>query len=318
MTRRLRRVVWYFDESAVSRSEGARRIRLLCCVLFLAYAVFLEATALAHGDMSIVPVIIAAGAVPLAFNRIGRVAYYFVPVILGLFAYGAAGQYVTKLKLGVHYAPQLRIEQYLTPGPIPTVWLQDHLYHGATGALEVFCLSMYITHFVVPLAFGLGLAVTDRGRSFALVMFGILVASILGEMTFVLFPTAPPWLAAEHGYIGHVHHVMKQTLSDLGMAKAAALDGDATKYDVTAAVPSLHVAFPAICVVTAVAGKLPRWVPALLFLNLLGVVFAIVYTGEHYLFDAIAGVFYALVSWVLVRRLVGSPSADAATSAAAD
>jgi hypothetical protein len=298
--------VWYFDESDVSRSEGARRLRLLCCVLFVVYAVFLEVTALAHGELSIVPVIIAAGAVPLAFNRLGRVTYYFVPVVLGLFAYSAAGQYVSRLKLGVHFMPQLRLEEYLTPGPIPTVWLQDHLYHGTTGALEVFCLTMYATHFVVPLAFGLGLAVTDRGKAFACVMFGILAASIIGEITFVLFPTAPPWLAGQEGYVDHVHHILKQTLSDLGMTKAAALVGDPTKYDVTAAVPSLHVAFPVICIVTAMRARLPRWVVATLILNLLGVVFAIVYTGEHYLVDAFAGALYGFVACLIVHRLVGT------------
>jgi membrane-associated phospholipid phosphatase len=64
------------------------------------------------------------------------------------------------------------------------------------------------------------------------------------------------------------------------------------------------VAFPVICVLTAVWAKLPRIVVAALVLNLLGVVFAIVYTGEHYLVDALAGALYGVVAWLLVRRLL--------------
>jgi membrane-associated phospholipid phosphatase len=41
----------------------------------------------------------------------------------------------------------------------------------------------------------------------------------------------------------------------------------------------------------------------LLALNLLAVVFSIVYTGEHYVVDAIAGALLALGAWTLVLRL---------------
>ena len=46
----------------------------------------------------------------------------------------------------------------------------------------------------------------------------------------------------------------------------------------------------------------------------LGVVFAIVYTGEHYVVDAIAGAAYALAAWWLVERLLafGRPSVEPA------
>jgi hypothetical protein len=302
--RRLRRAAWYFDDSDASRSKGATTVRRIIAALFLTYAGVLEGTAIAHGNINTMPLFIVLGAAALLVNRFGRFTYYFVPVLLGLFAYVAAAQYVTRFSLPVHYTPQLRAEEYLTPGSIPTVWLQEHFYHGRTGVLEIFSFSMYISHFVVPLVLAVGLALSDRGRAFALLMFGILAASLLGEITFILAPTAPPWLAAQEGYVTGVHHVLKQTLYDLDLTKLAALDGDASKYNVTAAVPSLHVAFPVICVLTAVRARLPRVVVAGLVLNVLGVVFAIVYTGEHYLVDALAGVLYGLVAWLLVRRLL--------------
>ena len=321
---RLKRVAWYFDDSEASRSTGARTVRRLVAVLFLAYAGVLEVTTISHGDFNTTPLFFMVGAGALLINRFGRLTYYFVPVVLGLVAYLTTSQYVNRFSLPVHYTPQLRAEEYLTPGPIPTVWLQEHLYHGRTGVLEVFSFAMYISHFAVPILLAVGLALTDRGRAFALLMFGILAASLLGEITFVLAPTAPPWLAAQEGYT-HVHHVLKSTLYDLDLTKLAALDGDATKYNVTAAVPSLHVAFPVICVLTAIRAKLPRIVVVGLVLNLLGVTFAIVYTGEHYLVDALAGALYGVVAWLLVRHLLergsrreSAPSEPAVALAAPD
>jgi len=300
---RLKRVAWYFDDSDASRSAGARTVRRTVAALFLVYAGVLEVTTLTHGDINTTPLFFMVGAGALLINRFGRLTYYFLPVVLGLVAYLTTSQIVHQFSLSVHYTPQLRAEEYLTPGPIPTVWLQEHLYNGHTGLLEVFSFSMYLSHFAVPILLGVGFALSDRGRAFALLMFGLLAASLLAEMTFVLAPTAPPWLAAQEGYT-HVHHILKQTLIDLDLTKLAAFDGDASKYNVVAAVPSLHVAFPVICVLTAVWAKLPRIVVAALVLNLLGVVFAIVYTGEHYLVDALAGALYGVVAWLLVRRLL--------------
>ena len=318
ITRALRRMEWYLDASEGSRSKGAGRLRWTIGSLFLVYAVVLETTSIRHGDFSVMPVLIAVGATPMLLNRFGRFVYYFLPVFLGLISYMVAAQFAMKFKLGVHYTPQLKMEEWLFPGSIPTVWLQDHLYKGTTGPLEDFAVAMYASHFVIPLVLALTLALTARGRAFTTLMFAILAVSILGEMTFILAPTAPPWLAAQHGYVSSVHHVLKQSLFDLHMTKLAQLSGDPTKYDITAAVPSLHVAFPVLCLLTARRFRMHPLVSIGLALNTIGVVFSIVYMGEHYLFDAVVGVLYALVAWFSVRWLLGRDDdvADRADSAA--
>ena len=182
------------------------------------------------------------------------------------------------------------------------------------GPVETACIVVYLGHFVVPLALGAFLALSDRAREFKLLMFGILTVSVLGAITFVIAPSAPPWLAAEQGHLADVHHLLKLGLRDLHMDSLAALEGDATKYDVTAAVPSLHAAFPFICLSRGMAGEAPeRGVLALLAANLLAVLFAIVYLGEHYVVDAVVGLTYAAVSVVVVgvlNRGEGGPTAS--------
>jgi hypothetical protein len=316
----LRRLDWKRVEARYDRpseTPGAVRLRKGLALLFFAFAAAMTYASATHGDLNAGPFVILLGAAALFAGRGGRFVYYFVPVFLGLLGYSLAGGFAQDLKLGVHYLPQLRAEEWLTPGRIPTIWLQDHLYHGSTGPLEVFSVAMYVSHFWVPLAFGFGLAMANKSRAFRSLMFGLLAVAVLGEITFVLAPTAPPWLAAQNGLLPDVHHVLKQSLYDLHLGKLAELVGDPTKYDVTAAVPSLHVAFPVICVLTALRYRLPAWVTVLLVLNTIGVAFAIVYTGEHYLFDALVGVAYALVAWWIVHLLLGREASPVETSAPA-
>jgi len=240
-------------------------------------------------------------AIALFIGRGGRFVHYFVPVALGLASYVVATRLTADLRLGVHYTPQIDAERLL-PGPMPTLWLQEHLYRGTTGPIEVLAVTAYVSHFIVPLVIGFGIAMAGRARAFSSLMFGLLVVSILGEMTFILAPTAPPWLAAQDGYLPHVDHILRNSLYDLRLDRIAAIIGDQSAYDVTAAIPSLHVAFPVVCLLTAFSHRLPRWLVAAIAVNVATVVFAIVYTGDHYAVDAFAGGLYALVAWWIVSR----------------
>jgi hypothetical protein len=301
----LRRFEWVLDHSSTSRSSSAKSVRIALGTLFVLYGIAALALGVAHNDVQLTPLFFILGSLPIYSNRLGAFGRYFVPVFLGLLAYALAASYVTKYKLGVHFVPQIDIERHLVlGGTLPTIWLQQHLYHGHTGPLEVLAVGAYAGHFLVPLAFGIGLILAGRTNPFHLLMFALLAVSALAAITFVVFPTAPPWLAAEHGYIPTVHHILKQSLNDLHMTSLAAQEGNASKYDVTAAVPSLHTAFPLICLLTAVQARLPKPVIAVLALDLAAVVFSIVYTGEHYLVDALAGAAYAAVSWLVVRRVL--------------
>jgi hypothetical protein len=144
-------------------------------------------------------------------------------------------------------------------------------------------------------------------------MFGLLAVTVLGEMTFVLAPTAPPWLAAQHGLIPPVDHVAKQGLYDLHLTKLAVREGNPQSYNIVAAMPSLHAGFPIVSLLVAIRYGLGRWVRALLALQFVAVVFAIVYMGEHYVVDALVGVAYALVASYVVDRALRAdePGAEA-------
>jgi hypothetical protein len=294
------------DRAPASRTVGGTRLRRVAAVLLFAYAVFNQVQTNMQGTLvSPVAFVLAMVAVALYVNRTGRFLRDWVPVLFGIIAYGVTVMAVPRLGVPVHYTPQIDADRVLGLGTLPTVWLQEHLYKGATGPLEVFSLAMYLSHFIAPLCLAFLLWSVWNGRGFHDLLFGILAVSILGDITFLVAPTAPPWLAAEHGFISPIHQILRDTLYDLHLNAAAARKGDASSYNIVAAVPSLHVAWPVICLFVIRKHQLPRWLFASQFVLSVCIVFAIVYMGEHYLIDAVVGVFYAFTAWWLVQRVFG-------------
>lgn len=271
--------------------------------MLVAYATLLATLSVVRSQVpSVTYLLMAAVALAVYKNVLGRFIRDWLLVFAGLFAYLATGHFSPVFDLPVHFKPQIAVDRALGFGTVPSVWLQEHLYHGRTGWLEIFTTLMYLSHFFAPLALGLLIWFSGRRRAFGELMFGILVTSILADITFVLLPTAPPWLAAEHGYLPPIHHIIRDGLVSLHLPSLAAMDGDATKYNIVAAVPSMHAAFPIIALLVVLRHRLPRWLVAAQAAQLAGVLFAIVYSGEHYVVDAVVGGAYAVVGCAIVRR----------------
>jgi hypothetical protein len=298
------------DAAAVGQTEGAARLRRGVAVLIAGYALVYGALSAAHGrGFSTAAVITLFVACALYVNRIARFLRDWVPVFVGLALYVLTTRAVPDLGMKVHYTPQIDAERILGFGTLPTTWLQDHLYRGGTGPLELFSLFMYISHFLAPLLLAFLIwAAWDR-RGFADLLFGILAVSVLADITFVLAPTAPPWLAAQHGLIEPVQPILKDALYSVHLDAFAAEKGNGSKYNVVAAIPSLHAAWPVICLLVIRKHRLPRWLFVAQLGITIGVFFAIVYTGEHYLIDALVGVVYAFAAWWLLQLAFGAKRA---------
>ena len=301
------RLVARVDGAEASQTAAGARVRKGIALLVGCYAVAYVAQGALHGSLvSPVGLIMLMIAFALYTNRGGRFMRDWVPVLVGLIAYAVTMSAVPSFGLEVHYLPQIDADRILGFGTLPTTWLQAHLYDGRTGPLEAFSVAMYVSHFIAPLLLAFAIWAFWRNRGFSDLLFGLLAVSILANITFLLAPTAPPWLASEHGLIPHVQPIIKNALFDLDLNALALHKGDASRYNVVAAVPSLHVAWPVICLLVIRKHRLPMPLFAAQAALTLGVVFAIVYTGEHYLVDAILGAVYALAAWWLLQWAVGA------------
>jgi membrane-associated phospholipid phosphatase len=192
-----------------------------------------------------------------------------------------------------------RADRWLFGGTFPTEWLQRHLYHpGSVGALEIACVAVYFSYFIVPHLFALILWRRDR-ESFMQYGLAVLFSVYAGLVVCLAVPTAPPWLA---GRFAGGPHVARLLTAVLGRNPEGAGSGSGVAgANPFAAMPSLHMA-----VTTVVVLALWRR-PGLRELGLLyaaAMAFALVYLGEHYVTDELAGVATASLAWVCASRLV--------------
>ena len=167
--------------------------------------------------------------------------------------------------------------------------------------LELLSVFAYLTHFFFPLCIGFYLW-TRRSPGFRELLYADIAVSVLASITQVMAPTAPPWLAAEHGLAPGVHDVLRAALSDVGLPELARFKGDGHAYNVVAAFPSIHAAFPVLGLLVALRYRVPMWLLVAQVLQLAAVWFVIVYTGEHYVVDVVGGALYAFASIWIVRR----------------
>jgi hypothetical protein len=298
----VRRAVAAFVSPLESSPQAVLRRAVAGLLFVYAGLLLLEGTVSGHG---VSPVAILMMGVCFAIWQEwgGRSVRDWGLVLVCFLGYAAGANALPDIGVDVHFTPQIDAERFLFLGHLPTIWLQEHLHHG-TGALEVFSILMYLSHFVVPGLLASLIWLYWPGRGFGDLLFGILLVSLLGEITFFLAPTAPPWMAGDMGYIPHVDHVIRQGLYDLGLDSVADRKDAAGSYNLVAAVPSLHAAWPVIGLLVIRKHGLPHWLFGAQALQALGVAFAVVYAGEHYAVDVMAGVLYALVAWWILGRLL--------------
>ena len=245
-------------------------------------------------------------------RRWARFLVEWAPFMGVLFVYDRLRGIADGLLFPAHALPQIHVD--LTLGAVPTVWLQQHLWHGA-GHIEPWDYAVwfiYVTHFFGTLfvAGALWLWWHDRFARFATM---VCTLSLFGFATYVLYPAVPPWLAARDGDIGRANRIIAVVWPHVPLAHYGSLFEKGQSYaNNVAAMPSLHAAFALLICLYLWRYVRPRWRP-LLVLYPPAMAFSLIYTGEHYLVDCVAGWIYATatyfaVNWWFERRSVRVPA----------
>jgi membrane-associated phospholipid phosphatase len=183
-------------------------------------------------------------------------------------------------------------------GQVPTNFLQAHLWDPEhLHWYDYASAYLHTSYFLVPLGFAFVLWLRDR-RTYWRFVASYLLLTYAGFITYVLFPMAPPWWASNAGMIPHVDTILDTVLSQHGASHPISLAYQYFESNPVAAMPSLHAAFPTL--VWLVAWRIwPRWGWALV-LYPLAMGFAVVYMGEHYAIDVLAGYAYAVGAFTAV------------------
>jgi membrane-associated phospholipid phosphatase len=195
-----------------------------------------------------------------------------------------------------HVSAQLAADKALAGGEVPTVWLQRHLWDAAhLHWWDYGVWAVYMTHFfaVWVVAAVLWRFARDRFRRYAVLTVLLTLAAFV---TYWAYPAQPPWMVAG---LGHVDRIVPDVWGHLGVATVASAFGDDGLVNTVAAMPSMHGAYPLMLLLFFWPAG---WAVRIgLGLYTLAMGFALVYGGEHFVADivagwAMAGAAYALVS----------------------
>jgi membrane-associated phospholipid phosphatase len=205
---------------------------------------------------------------PLARTRAARViAWWAVWIMFLNVIWSEARGSADNVGFPVHGAG---LERALFGG-LPGTTLQEQVHSLAPSFVEWACVVIYTSWFIVPPLAALFVSIKAPARigSFFTWWIAVFFVSLL---FFVFLPVAPPWMVDSH----------VQRLASLAV-------GQIEDNNQLAALPSLHVALPAVLAFWFVRERW-NWLAIAMFAYTALIGLEVVVSGEHYIVDVIAGV----------------------------
>ncbi|WP_375490059.1 phosphatase PAP2 family protein [uncultured Jatrophihabitans sp.] len=276
----------------------------------------------------------------------------FVPLATVLVGYDYLRNLADTMGMPTWWHPQLDVDRFLFFGNVPSVWLQAHLRHVDVRWYDVLVSLCYFSFFLAPYVTAAALWLRRRAEFYRWSL-RFVALSFLGFGFFALIPSAPPWAAAlcssadvaQHpnsppcltygdpasgGLLGRMQHnrpgthpwidrISTRGFDDLHLRFAGSvIRAGQGGVDLIAAVPSLHIGGTTLLALFLWSRVRARWRP-LLVAYVLVMAFSLVYSGEHYVSDCLAGALLAVLVHVaglrIERRLAArrTPRVDADT-----
>jgi hypothetical protein len=228
----------------------------------------------------------------------------WLPLYLVLVLYDLLRGYASHPLWGPLVRPQVWFDTHLFGGVAPTIqlqkWLYDpHHFHVWDYAAWAVYTSHFFTSFVV--AGVLWKRNYPKFRRFVPLFVGL---TLMGYITYVLYPAMPPWMASQTGHLAPTVRIIPLVWDHVGLHQAAALFTGGNRFDNNiAAMPSLHAAYPMlICLFFWRDAK--AWLRVLLVSYVLAMAFAVVYGAEHFVIDVFVGWIYAAATFVFGSKLL--------------
>ncbi|MFH1447359.1 MAG: phosphatase PAP2 family protein [Candidatus Micrarchaeota archaeon] len=221
----------------------------------------------------------------------------WIPFVLLILAYEAMRGFADNVGQGVHYTEMIRFDKLF--GVVPTICLQEMFYtKGVIGLHDVAATGIYLLHFSAPLILAYVFWCEGRTRLFKHISSTIIITSYAALIIFLLFPAAPPWLAYERGYLPEVHKIIRDVTEvwEIGILWTVY---QLMNPNAVAAMPSLHAAYPWIVYMYA----LRRWGTHLFVLFPIAMALSLVYLGEHYVVDVLAGILLSTIVYFFVESI---------------
>ncbi len=198
-------------------------------------------------------------------------------------------------------------ELWMFGGVTPSAWLQDRIGGGEAnlGVLAYISTIVHWSWFIFPHAVVFGTFFVAR-RLFSRMACIMAASFYFAVVLYYLVPTIPPWLAVEQGATTGISRIVEDVGATLlGQSLSDKMFELVASPNPRAAMPSLHFAAAFAVVIMGVLLRSPRLlVGALTYC--LALAFALIYLGEHYFADILAGGASGLTAVFLAETALGN------------
>jgi membrane-associated phospholipid phosphatase len=222
------------------------------------------------------------------------------PFLLLFLAYEAMRGFAAK----TGFAPNdlSGLETTVFGATLPTLTLQHAFYNpNAVSPQDLIATFFYFMHFPLPILVGFIFWWQSR-EHYRRYIAALLLMCFMAFVTYLFWPSAPPWWQYQ-GNVDHVYKIIDRTVQSLwGDQYFVSTVYQSFNPNRFAAFPSLHAAFPALA--SVYAWNRFRALSIALILWSFAVLLSIVYLGEHYVVDALAGYVYVAAAALLVEGFV--------------
>ena len=232
-----------------------------------------------------------------------RRAYGLWALYVGSFAFFAfARSFADETGTPTHVGDLVAMEKTLTFGTVPTVWLQERLFDPWNISwLDYGATYVHWSYFVLPHLFAAHIFLSHRHlfERYVLLFVGVLA---VGLAIYFAFPAAPPWVASIQGQLDPTYKVVTQVGTEFHVNLYTRFESQIRSSNPVAAMPSLHMAISVV--VLLIAMRVNWTLGAIALLYNAAMAFSLIYLGEHYLVDILAGIAVTLTVYAVMEVLL--------------
>jgi membrane-associated phospholipid phosphatase len=232
-------------------------------------------------------------AILLARSHSGLLAWSVY--LAGFIGFAILRTFTDETSIPVQFRYVIDADRIAGLGQVPTAELQSAVRGTVLERpLNWTTTVVYLSYFILPHVVVFGTWKFQRASHLRLIT-AMLACYYAGLLVSLTLPTAPPWLAAEHGDIPAVSFVARDEFKS-----SSSIDGAGQRVagsNEVAAMPSLHFAITMIVVL--MLWGCPRWLRWLGVIYASAMAFSLTYNGSHYVVDWVAGAVLAFVVWKL-------------------
>jgi len=297
LSRTRRRLVRIPLERFLTRKMG---VRLALAMLLVVLSMFTNRGFLGWGLFAVLAVLLVPEGHARSFLRA------FVPYATVWFLFGFLRSFADETRHAqIVNTKAASLERWLFNGELPSIRLQVSFYSPRDLTWWDFYFTfVHWSYFIIP--HGVAIWLWWRNPAgFRHYLSAMTILLTLGLIIYFAIPSNPPWMAPESVNspgAPTVLRIMEPIARHLGGGLYQAGYRVVGESNPIAAMPSIHFAITFLLVCTA-ANQRKRWrIATWLYAISMGV--ALVYMGEHYVIDIVAGALVTSVSWKLARAWI--------------